>query len=140
MLWYNKLKGCGSGKIANWGVNMYDIKLQGDSRLVPLVEELKGELKKIYGEHLRSIILYGSYARGDYDPESDLDIMVLVNLDNAEQLGYRGTLIEKITDISIKYNILVSVIDNNYEDFNIRASYVPFYKNVAQEGIKVYAR
>ncbi len=32
------------------------------------------EIQKIYGLHLKSAILYGSYARGDYTPESDVDI------------------------------------------------------------------
>lgn len=114
-------------------------KLPGDRELISLLEELKSELQKIYGNHLVNIILYGSYARGDYDSESDIDIMVLVDLDNVEQSKYREVLTEKMTDISIKYDVLVSVVDSNYEDFKIRASYVPFYKNVIQEGIKVYA-
>ena len=118
---------------------MYNIKLPDDGKLVPLLEELKSELQKLYGDNLKNIILYGSYARGDYDSESDIDVMVLVDLDDIGQREYRDVLAEKVTDISIKYDVLISVIDNNYEDFNIRASYVPFYKNVIREGIKVYA-
>ncbi len=118
---------------------MYNTKLSDDRKLVSLLEELKNELQKLYGNYLKNIILYGSYARGDYDSESDIDIMVLVDLDNVDQREYRDVLAEKVTDISIKYDVLISVIDNNYEDFNIRATYVPFYKNVIQEGIKVYA-
>ena len=38
------------------------------------------ELKKIYGTYLKSVILYGSYARGDYTSDSDIDIMLLVDL------------------------------------------------------------
>lgn len=42
------------------------------------------ELQKIYGSHLKSVILYGSYARGDYTPDSDIDIMLLVDLPTEE--------------------------------------------------------
>ena len=118
---------------------MCSIKLLGDSKVVSLLEELKNELQKLYGKYLKDIILYGSYARGDYDSESDIDIMVLVDLNDVEQRKYRDILAEKVTDISIKYDVLISLIDNNYEDFYIRTSYVPFYKNVIREGIKVYA-
>ncbi|NLB78061.1 MAG: nucleotidyltransferase domain-containing protein [Clostridiaceae bacterium] len=118
---------------------MHSNKLVGDGKLDPLLEELKNELQKVYGSHLRSIILFGSYARGDYDPESDIDIMVLVDLDDAGQRQFSNALVEKVADIFIKYGVLISVIDSNYKDFNSRASYVPFYKNVIREGVVVYA-
>ena len=37
-------------------------------------------LQQIYKSHLKSVILYGSYARGDYTVDSDIDIMILVDL------------------------------------------------------------
>jgi len=118
---------------------MYNTKLASNSKLESLLGELKNELKKLYGEHLKDIILYGSYARGDYDSESDIDIMILVDLDDIKQQEYRDVLAEKVTDLSIKYEVLVSVMDNYYKNFNHRASYVPFYKNIMQEGIRIYA-
>ena len=39
-----------------------------------LIERYIAEVKKIYGVHLHSVILYGSYARGDFKPDSVLDI------------------------------------------------------------------
>lgn len=41
-----------------------------------LLKQYIEEIGKIYGEHLKSVILYGSYARGDFRPESDIDIMI----------------------------------------------------------------
>ena len=41
-------------------------------------------LKKVFGEKFQSVILYGSYARGDYDEESDIDIMITVDMSREE--------------------------------------------------------
>lgn len=32
------------------------------------------ELQRIYGTHLKQIILYGSYVHGDYQDDSDIDL------------------------------------------------------------------
>ena len=45
-----------------------------------LLNQYLSEVKKIYGAHLKRVILYGSYARGDYTADSDIDIMLLVDL------------------------------------------------------------
>jgi len=50
------------------------------------------ELRKIYGEHLQKIILYGSRARGDFREDSDYDIMILTDLDELSQKKYQKDL------------------------------------------------
>lgn len=50
------------------------------------------EVKKIYGERLKSVILYGSYARGDFGPDSDIDIMIRVDLADMEIEKYSKQL------------------------------------------------
>ena len=45
-----------------------------------LFTQYLSEVQKIYGSHLKRVILYGSYARGDYTADSDVDIMMLVDL------------------------------------------------------------
>ncbi len=47
--------------------------------IAPLVREFKASLQQLYGDRLRDVVLYGSYARGDYDDESDIDLMVILN-------------------------------------------------------------
>lgn len=105
----------------------------------PLLNELRDELLDLYSGHLRSIILFGSYARGDFNGESDMDVMVLLDLDEEEQRLFREKLAQRTTELSLKYGILISAIDNNYNAFHDRASYVPFYANVDREGVRIYA-
>lgn len=45
-----------------------------------LLDKYIAELKKIYGTHLQEVILYGSYARGDFKDDSDIDIMILLDI------------------------------------------------------------
>ena len=45
-----------------------------------LIERYVSEIHKIYGSHVKKIILYGSYARGDFSQNSDIDIMILTDL------------------------------------------------------------
>lgn len=42
-----------------------------------LLTEYVSVLKQLYGAKLKKVILFGSYARGDFGPESDIDIMIL---------------------------------------------------------------
>lgn len=50
-----------------------------------LLADLKKELEAIYAERLRGVYLYGSYARGEADDESDLDVLIV--LDAIESYG-----------------------------------------------------
>lgn len=46
------------------------------------------EIKKIYGTHLRKVILYGPYARGEFGENSDVDIMILLDISDLELKKY----------------------------------------------------
>jgi len=43
-----------------------------------LLKKFKSEIKCIYGKQLKSVYLYGSYARGDARPDSDIDLLMVV--------------------------------------------------------------
>ena len=50
-----------------------------NERIRTLLKDLKEGLGTIYGERLRGIYLYGSYARGQEDSESDVDVLVILD-------------------------------------------------------------
>ena len=50
----------------------------------PLLENYVTRLIEIYGSHIKSIILYGSYTQGDYTEDSDIDIMTLLDISDIE--------------------------------------------------------
>jgi uncharacterized protein len=73
------------------------------------MKELKEGLLQIYGDKLKAVYLYGSYARGDYREGSDVDVMVLLkNYRNYWKEYLRAS--DYVSDISLKYDVTVSYI------------------------------
>ncbi|SES89102.1 nucleotidyltransferase domain-containing protein [Anaerobranca gottschalkii] len=103
-----------------------------------LLMDLEKRLKNIYGEKLKKILLYGSYARGDNDEESDLDIMLLLDMDEEEIKRKQGRLLDVVVDLTTQYGIVLSIIENNYDHFYEWAEVLPFFANIKREGIDIY--
>jgi predicted nucleotidyltransferase len=114
------------------------INLQDLGIVDTLLRDLEKRLKYIYGEKLKKILLYGSYARGDNDEESDLDIMVLVDMDEKEIKKQQGKVLDVVVDLTTRYGIVLSVIENNYDYFYEWADVLPFFANIKREGVVIY--
>ncbi len=110
-----------------------------DEKMEKMLSELAELLHQIYGKRLKAVILYGSVARGMYTADSDVDIMVLVDGDDAELRGYNERLSDVSTDISLKYLKVFSIIDISYQEYLKWKQILPFYRNVSEEGIVLYA-
>lgn len=92
---------------------------------------------EIMGESLRKIIVYGSYARGDYDKNSDVDIMILTSLPEGKIEPIENELYDVSFDILMEYGIQISVIVKNEEHFRYWLGALPFYDNVKREGVEI---
>lgn len=110
-----------------------------DNELKNILDKLSASLKTVYGNRLKAVILYGSVARGTATPESDIDIMVLVDTDKENLKKYEDKLCEVTTDIELECFKVFSVIDVCYSEFNEWKQVLPFYRNVANEGVVLYA-
>ena len=94
-------------------------------------------VKKIMGESLSRLLVYGSYARGVYTENSDVDIMVLTSLPEDKIEPVEDSLYDVAYDILMEYGIQISVIVKNEEHFKYWLGALPFYDNVEREGIEI---
>lgn len=99
-----------------------------------LLQQLRTELHRVLGEQIEAIYLYGSQARGDARPDSDVDVLVVLRNDFSyfEMVERTGEIAARL---SLQFDTVVSLAFSSLEKFNQQK--LPFLLNVRQEGIAV---
>ena len=75
-----------------------------------IIQEFIDRVNKLLGKRVKKIILYGSYARGDYNENSDIDIMILTDLSDEEIEDYRDKIVSVAFDIELENAPFTSTI------------------------------
>jgi len=107
-------------------------------RIIEISQKVLQAAKDTLGDKLDKVILYGSYARGDYDDESDIDFIVLAHVPQEEAGIWRNEINKRIPYIDLDYDILVSVKVTGSAIFNQYVDSLPFYSNVVREGVVLH--
>ncbi len=94
------------------------------------IKEFVDALKSKYKGRVKKIILFGSYARGGYTEESDIDILIVGEVD----FDY---VIDLCTKLLLKYGVVINAIVESEEQFNKRINW-SFHRNVLEEGRVLY--
>ena len=102
-----------------------------------LLDQYTEILQKIYGKHLKKVILYGSYARGDYKKNSDVDIMILVDLSETEIRKFENRVYDVAFEIEMDTGVDISPVIKNKNQFEYWVDTLPYYKNVREEGVTI---
>lgn len=92
--------------------------------------------KPILGDKYCDAYLYGSYARGDFNEDSDVDILITVKLGYLEMSEYRRKVSKVVSDISLENDVTVSVSLKPIDVFSRYSNILPYFINVLKEGIK----
>ena len=99
-----------------------------------ILKEFREEIEKLYGKRLKSIILYGSWARGDATDDSDIDVLIILG-GKAIPGKEIDRMIDIITEINLKYGVLISVYPISEEGYSTINS--PLLINVRREGVSL---
>ena len=94
---------------------------------------------KTYGENICSIYLYGSYARRDFDSDSDIDIVAIVKGTRKELQKQLEQIWDKSADIGLDYEVIISPTVIPYREFENYKDILPYYQNILKEGVEISA-
>lgn len=108
-----------------------------EEKIKAVTKQFARTMKDIYGDLLRDVILYGSCARGDFTEESDIDVMVLLDIPQEEIGEARRIILEISNRLDLENDVVLAPVIQNYL---IYQKYIPvssFYQNVKKEGVRI---
>lgn len=107
-------------------------RLADTAALAELRREIRSRLHGYYGERLDDVVLHGSVARGTDEPDSDIDLLVLLHgdLDYFRELR---TLVDLLYPFALESERVLSALPAASDEF--RAGTLQLYRNAALEGM-----
>ncbi len=110
-------------------------KILMPDKIKKILRELKKGLIEIYGDQLKAVYLYGSFARGEGKlPDSDIDVMVVLKGEFNYWKTYERAS-QWIADLSLENDVAISV--KLASETKYASSEMPLYINVRREGVAV---
>ncbi len=108
--------------------------MKGVEDVKDLTKEIKDHLIDRYGDDIRQVVVYGSYARGEATDDSDLDVFVVVS-DSLDPVEVERSLSDLLFDLLLERKELVSVLaipEGIFENYRS-----PFILNAREEGVPI---
>lgn len=103
-----------------------------------ITAEIVDEVLRLLKDDVYKIVLYGSYARGDFTSESDVDIMILLNCTKEKTADYRKQISRLASRVGLKNDVEISLLLRDRRTFEQGESILPFYRNIQREGVALY--
>ncbi|MEG3860959.1 nucleotidyltransferase domain-containing protein [Microcoleus sp. herbarium12] len=110
------------------------INMKINDKLKTILTQLRDQFEQLYGDRLTRMVLYGSQARGDADPDSDIDVLVVLKA--PVQVGEEiERTISIVADLSLYNDVVISCNFMNEERFTNYQG--PLLRNIRREGILI---
>ena len=110
---------------------MQDLERQ---KLKTVLNDFVAECRIAFCEKLSDVRLFGSYARGDHNEDSDIDVMVILDMGDTEVRRSRHDVCRIAAMLELKYNVTISPVLYSEDEYNVRKSF-GFCRNVETEGV-----
>jgi predicted nucleotidyltransferase len=98
-----------------------------------VLSRIKAIVKQI--DPKADVVLYGSRARGDEHPDSDWDLLILVN--SKADLNYEMVFRHKLFDLELELEESFSVTVRNKNEWKLKYWVTPLYQNITREGVRI---
>ena len=108
-----------------------------ENQLNTILSAIGDLAKQTFGKKLHALVLYGSYARGDFDEQSDVDVMLLVDEKREALSSFREPFVRLCADLGLRYDLVIVATLQDTATFEQYRKVLPFYQNVEREGVKV---
>lgn len=123
-----------SGEYRNWRQR---VKLNArHPEMIKRLCDMCEAIYAIYGNSIAEVVLYGSYARGQETPESDVDMALVLKENHTEEQYDRMT--DVVVDYQLELGVTLSVISIEQHEYMEWKTTLPFYKNIEKEGIVLW--
>ena len=123
-----------TGEYRNW--RRKSGSFGADKNTAAAIDTLIKELKGIYGNCLKRIVLYGSFARNEQTDESDVDIAVF--LSESQDKAMYEAMLRCAAYQELLCGRTLSVIDIDIDTYEEWKDTLPFYRNIEKEGIVLW--
>ena len=127
----NRIK---SGAYKNW--RKRQLISRNNPKLMKSLKKMCSQLYALYGDSMNEIILYGSYARGEQSPESDVDIAIFLK-DTCDE-NTHDKMIDIVVDYELDLGVTLSVVPIELSQYLKWKKTLPYYNNIEKEGITLW--
>ncbi len=105
-----------------------------NAKIQAIVAELHRRLEALYGTRLVKIVLFGSQARGDAEPGSDIDVLVVLNgpVNPGEEISRTGDV---VAELCLAHGVVIACVFMDRDRFLHRQG--PLLRNIRREGVPV---
>lgn len=107
------------------------------NQLDQIARQITKSYRSAYGDSIVAIYLYGSYAREEYDEESDIDITAIVRGNRLDLQDKLKQVWNVSADIGLENDVIVSPSVIPYDEYEEYKQTLPYYMNIQKEGIQI---
>ena len=111
----------------------------GKVELKEIMDAFVSDCKALFGDKLCEVRLYGSYARGDYNEDSDIDVMILLDMDDKDARKYLWQVCGITNELDMEHDVLLSPVIRSKYVYDKYKELPGFYNNVMREGVSMLA-